>query len=188
GHVQGVSAVLVGAAGGLWLTPPQDADTDGQAAVLEQWVEEHHDFVWRLVRRIIAREGDVDDLVQKTFLIALRKLDAIEPGRTRAFLAGTAVRVASEHRRTVRRRREAADDTGDLASPAEGVEELVDQKKARALLDDILARLTPDLREVLVLFEIEELSGPQSAELLGIAEGTEAPRIRRARYALVEGG
>ena len=43
-----------------------------------------------------------------------------------------------------------------------------------------------DLREVLVLFEIEELSGPQIAELLGIAEGTVASRIRRAREAFSE--
>ena len=160
--------------------PARQSSTEARVAEL---VEAHHDFVWRLIRRLGVPSNDVDDVLQQAFLIVTRKLESIERGKERAFLASIAVRVASDYRRTVRRRRETGEEPTESASLASNPEEMLDRQKARVLLDQILDLLSPDLREVLVLFELEELSGAEIAKLLGIAEGTVASRLRRARQA-----
>ena len=49
------------------------------------------------------------------------------------------------------------------------------------MLDTVLESMDMDLRTVFVLFEIEELSTQEIGELLGLATGTVASRLRRAR-------
>src|SRR5260370_40698654 len=71
---------------------------------LRHLVGAHFDFIARSLRRLGIAETDVDDAVQKVFLIAARKLDAIEAERAKSFLFATALRVASETRRARRRR------------------------------------------------------------------------------------
>jgi RNA polymerase sigma-70 factor, ECF subfamily len=186
GHEDDVpDALAVSPLGGeLGLTSHEaPAKQSAHAARVAELVDAHHDFIWRFVRRLGVPSNDVDDVVQQAFWVATRKLESIEPGKERSFLASTAVRVASDYRRTVRRRRETGEEPVEAASLDSSAEEMVDRRKARALLDEILDSLTPDLREVLVLFELEELSGGEIAKLLGIAEGTVASRLRRAREA-----
>ncbi len=98
---------------------------------------------------------------------------------------GIAVKVASEARRALGRRREvfgAPDET--VSSPAPGPDELVEQKRRVALLDAVLAEMPDDLREAFVLFEIEELTAPEVASALRVPLGTVASRVRRAREEL----
>ncbi len=147
-------------------------------------VDQHFDVIWRALRRLGVEPGAVDDGAQQVFLVASRKLATIDPATERAYLLGIAVRVAADARRTQRRRREVPDSEdppGERASPVPNPEDLVDQKRARELLDDVLAELPEELREVFVLFEIEGLVAPKIAEILGIPGGTVASRIRRAR-------
>jgi RNA polymerase sigma-70 factor (ECF subfamily) len=57
-----------------------------------------------------------------------------------------------------------------------------DQRRADIQLCDLaLSKVAPDLAEVFVLFEIEEMSSPEIASLLEIPLGTVASRLRRAR-------
>jgi RNA polymerase sigma-70 factor (ECF subfamily) len=65
-------------------------------------------------------------------------------------------------------------------------EELLDEKRLRVVLDDILDCLPSPLREVLVLFELEELSLDEIVVVLGIPRGTASSRLRRAREAFAE--
>ncbi len=60
-------------------------------------------------------------------------------------------------------------------------EELSDQLRARALMDSVLSAMPSELREVFVLFELEELAVAEVAELLSIPIGTVGSRLRRAR-------
>lgn len=138
------------------------------------------DGAWRLLRRLGIPEADVDDAVQRVFLVVARRVGDIEPGRERAFVAATAARVASEDRRARSRRREDPEDA-DAFSAAPAPDELLDQRRARATLDRVLATLPADLREVFVLFELEQLTTPEIAALLAIPLGTTASRLRRAR-------
>jgi RNA polymerase sigma-70 factor (ECF subfamily) len=140
------------------------------------------DFIWRCLRRMGIPSGDVDDAVQQVFLVVASKLGSVAPGSERAFLFATASRIAANSRRSVHRRDQAHNQLmqADWAhDPSQ--EELTDQLRARALMDRVLAEMPDDLREVFVLFELEELSVAEVAELLAIPLGTVGSRLRRAR-------
>lgn len=145
-------------------------------------VREHYAFVWRLLRRLGIGEGDADDAAQRVFLAAAGRLGEVEPGRERAFLYGVALNVGARTRRSLgRRREEPFESAGEREAPEPNGEQLLEQRQARALLDQLLAEMPEDLRVVFVLFELEELSTPQIAELCEIPIGTAASRLRRAR-------
>jgi RNA polymerase sigma-70 factor, ECF subfamily len=153
---------------------------------LTELFHDHFDLVWRTVRRLGVPPEALDDAAQEVFVIASRRLAAIEPGKERAFLYGTAVRVASTARRTSSRRRRAQpppEDGGaiDPADTAPAPDELVDRKRARELLDELVARLPDDTRPVFVLYELEGLTMDEIATCLEVPPGTVASRLRRAR-------
>src|SRR5262249_31100776 len=75
---------------------------------LRALVDRHLEFLGRLLRTLGALEADVDDLLQNAFSITASRLDAIEPGKERAFLAQTAIRLAANARRSRARTREVA--------------------------------------------------------------------------------
>ncbi len=145
-------------------------------------VSEYGAFVWRVLRRMGLSSADADDATQQVFMVAARKMDGIAPERARAFLYGTAIRVASNARRGLSRRRELLEDPIDRAAPeGQGPEELTELHRARALLDELLRQLPEELTRVLVLAEIEQLEVAEIANLEAIPVGTAASRLRRAR-------
>jgi RNA polymerase sigma-70 factor (ECF subfamily) len=162
--------------------PASNPPSTVAGAPLRQLVVEHLDFVWRSLRRLGVLSGDVDDAAQRVFLIANQKLTQIQPGRERSFLVGVATRVASHARRAYQRR-----EVGEQrwsTHPRESSpdpEELTQALEARALLDQVLDAMPEALRTVFVLFELEELSIDQVAQLLELPRGTVATRLRRAR-------
>lgn len=145
-------------------------------------VEEQADFVWRSLRRLGVPEASVDDAVQQVFLVAAQKFDRITSGRERAFLFSVAMNVASHARRTLARRREVLDGTPlDVVDPRPSADVELDDKRARALLDEVLETMPLDLRTVFVLVELEEMTMIEVAEVLSLPQGTVASRLRRAR-------
>lgn len=149
------------------------------SAKLRALQEEHFEFLWRSLRRLGVPESDVDDAVQQVFLVAARRV--IQPGAERAFLFSTALRVASHARRTLRRRRESGDAVPEQTDGTPSPEELLDQRRARALLDEVLEELPLDVRAVFILFELEEMTVVEIAAMVGIPTGTAASRLRRGR-------
>jgi RNA polymerase sigma-70 factor (ECF subfamily) len=154
---------------------------------VEAFVREHHAFVWRVLRRSGLVPADADDAAQRVFLVAAGRLDQIEPGSERAFLYRTAAQVAANARRAVGRRRETSgleegEEPGTLPAP----DDLLDQRRARDLLDRVLGELSEDLRATFVLFEIEGLRAPEIAQAIGVPVGTVASRLRRARAEVKE--
>ena len=149
------------------------------SAKLRALQEEHFEFLWRSLRRLGVPEADVDDAVQQVFLVAARRV--IQPGAERAFLFSTALRVASHARRTLRRRRESDEDLPEQTDATPSPEELLDQRRARALLDEVLEELPLDLRAVFILFELEEMTVVEIAAMIGSPTGTAASRLRRGR-------
>jgi RNA polymerase sigma-70 factor (ECF subfamily) len=148
----------------------------------------NYDFVWRMLRRLGVAKAGADDAAQDVFVIAARRLHDIELGKERSFVLGTAIRRAAELRRANHRVEllasdEALDRMADIAAPPD---EVLDERRALALLDLVLESLDEDLRAVLVLFELEGLTKGEIAEALGIPEGTVASRMRRARARFME--
>jgi len=163
------------------LAPPieRGSDRDGR---LRSLVDGYVDFVARVLRNAGTPQADVDDDVQRTFIIAARRLDDVRPGSEKSFLLQTALNVAAHARRTLARRREvAAEQAPEGFDLRANPEQLADQKRVRQLLDQILSRMTDDLRTVFVLYEFEEMSMAEIADALGIPAGTVASRLRRAR-------
>jgi RNA polymerase sigma-70 factor (ECF subfamily) len=172
------TAEIPGTSGGSASTHPDPPER------LDELVQTQIDFVWRVLRRLGLSRSDAQDAAQQVFLVASRRLPQLERGKERSFLYGTAVRMAANLRRSFRRRREAPE--ADLpASPAGQPlpDELVEQQRARAFLDELLGQLPDELRRVLVLAEIEQLTLAAIAELESIPAGTAASRLRRAREA-----
>ncbi len=156
------------------------------AVRLSVMFREHLDFVWRQVRRLGLSGAEAEDVTQRAFIVASRKLERIEPGRERAFLFTTATHLAFNARRGRARRREEYVEH-ELEDPRVSPEELVDQARARAIADKVLAAMEFDLRVVFVLFEIEELAIADIAALLAIPYGTVGSRLRRAREQFRDG-
>jgi len=151
-------------------------------ARLRGMVEAHIDAMTRLLRRLGVSESDVDDAVQQVFLTASRRMDDIAPHAEKSFLYKTALHVAAHARRTVARRRESADDGApEQADGRPSAEELIDRRRAAALLEEVLELMPEELRTVFVLFEIEQLPTVEIAALLELPAGTAASRLRRAR-------
>jgi len=144
---------------------------------------EHFSFIWRSLRRLGVAEPSVDDAAQQVFEVAARRLSDLEPGRERAFLFKTALLVATEaRRRDARARSEAGGpELESLHDPAPSPEESALSRENRLLLDRALTALGLEERTVFVLYEIEELSLSEIAELVSIPRGTAASRLRRAR-------
>jgi RNA polymerase sigma-70 factor (ECF subfamily) len=153
-------------------------------ARLRAILQENYAFIWRQLRRFGVPESRVDDAAQEVFVIASQKLGAIREGSERSYLFGTALRVASQMRRSAVMRHEVGVSTPpEMEAIASRPDELLDRGRARALLDAVLDSLDDDVRAVFVLYELEELETKEIAELLGIPAGTVASRLRRGREA-----
>jgi RNA polymerase sigma-70 factor (ECF subfamily) len=154
--------------------------TDAQR--ITEMFQAHNGVVWRSLRRLGVAPGAVDDATQEVFVVALRRLGSIEAGKERAFLLGTAVRVAADARRGAGRRREhLGDDPPELPDLQPRADEQLDQARARALLDEITASMPEGTEAIFVLHELEGLTMAEIASALALAPGTVASRLRRAR-------
>lgn len=175
-----------------WLAaarPP--AESKEQAAELRfaALADAHLDAIYRTARRLGARSGDVEDLVQEVLVVLARRLGDIEPGKERAFALATVARVASEFRRRERRRREelVAELDGETRLHAvssvlpAGGEQGVEHAEALELLRAGLEAMTEAQRVTFVLFELEELRAAEIAAELGVAEAAVVSRLQRAR-------
>src|SRR4051812_47732080 len=99
-----------------------------EQARLRKMLDECFDFIWRSLRRFGLSEDRADDAAQQVFIIASGKLALIRPESERSFLFGTAMRVASDIRRSAAFRHEIAhaDPAAPLVDTAKTAEELVD--------------------------------------------------------------
>jgi RNA polymerase sigma-70 factor (ECF subfamily) len=161
-------------------------ETTSAAAVgrsrLRTLIDHHYDFVWRTLRYLGVPDANAEDAVQQVLCVLARRLDDIAAGAEVPFLFSTARRVASETRRTARRRpAPSTHDVDVLVAATPGPDELLDERRAQAVLREVLDSIPVDLRVVFVLFEIEELTLKEVSSLLDIPIGTVGSRLRRAR-------
>ena len=163
---------------------PERADADGR---LRACVRAHLATVWRVLRRNGVPAADADDAAQSVFLVLSRKAQAVPPGRELPFLLRTAVFVASEARRALRRHPTVSEPLIDAhpSSKPSPERELLEREKL-SQLDAILSEMEEPLRVVFVLYELEEMTMAAIAEALEAPPGTVASRLRRARQRFEE--
>lgn len=144
----------------------------------------HVSYVAATLSRLGADDRDRDDLVSEVFVRVHRSLASYDPARPmKPWLFAFAARVASEHRRLARHRREVFTEV-DVASPELAPDQALEQRQSRALLDRALSELDEDKREVFVLHDLDDTPIPEVARALGIPEGTAYTRLRAARAEL----
>jgi RNA polymerase sigma factor (sigma-70 family) len=154
----------------------------------------HLDAAYNLARWLTRDPAEAEDVVQDALLRALKYFSSFTGGDGRAWLLRIVRNVAYD-RFAARRGAEAAvpiDADDDDASPADFLRDPGDdpetalaRKQDRARLDGLLASLPVELREAIVLCDLEELSYRDIASVTGVPIGTVMSRLWRARRALM---
>jgi RNA polymerase sigma-70 factor (ECF subfamily) len=147
-------------------------------------VARHLSLVWRVLRRSGLNPADADEASQDVFWVLARRHADVPEKSERAFLVATALRVASDRRRSKWNRSVLVPLDEDLSSGIASPDAQADARRGLERLDRALAHLDEPERTVLVLMDIEEFSKSEAAKALGIPEGTAASRLKRARAAL----
>jgi RNA polymerase sigma factor (sigma-70 family) len=140
----------------------------------ESLFRRYHRWLTAVLRRRYGRE-EAEDLMQETYMRMVRAGDAGAVGNPRGLLMRVAQNAATDRYRRSRREREAATEVADI----EAFGNLADQHD-KLLLRQIVLALPPKLRDVFVLNQMEGLSHPEIARLLGIHVKTVEWRMRKA--------
>jgi RNA polymerase sigma-70 factor (ECF subfamily) len=142
--------------------------------------------VRRFIGQLGVRPAEVDDLVQMTFLDVPHAAASFD-GRSavRSWLFGLAAMVVRRHRRTLGRLAAnlvawARQPSRELPNAGERFE--IHEEAARA--QRALLRLSQKKREVFVMVELEDASGKDAAQALGIPLATVWTRLHHARREL----
>lgn len=153
------------------------------ASRLSELLRAEYARVWRTLRRLGVDEVCADDATQEVFIVMSRRLGDVREGSERPFLLSCAVRVAANYRRSWRAKHEVADERALAAErdPRPSAEHLLDHKRLRQALDELLEGWPEDIRTAFVLFELEGLSAPEISQVTDTKLGTVASRLRRAR-------
>lgn len=163
--------------------------SDFEAATLP-----HLDAAYNLAHWILRERTAAEDVVQEAFLRALTYFPGWRGENARAWLLQIVRNVAYA---VLQKRRgvtmvplatEAADAAPDavLADPADGPETLALRDSDRRQLHRLLAGLPVELRECLVLRELEDFSYKEIAEITQVPVGTVMSRLWRARQLLMK--
>jgi RNA polymerase sigma-70 factor (ECF subfamily) len=163
------------------MSVPVEPSTSRSAAEARAIYEEQVGYVWSSLRRLGVLDADREDLCHEVFIVFFRG-NGYDPSRPlRPWLFGIAFRVASDHRRRARFRREVAGPvelapmTGPLADDA------LQRKEARRIVEIGLEALDLDQRAVFILHEIDGLAMPEIARTLDAPLNTLYSRLRLGR-------
>lgn len=159
------------------------------AEEFERAVRDHARFVFKIAYAVLRNSHDAEDAVQETFVRCLRHRKRWGEIRNwRAWLARTAWRVALNHKqpRPEVGLDEAAASVRRLITQGSAPDEIAARREMLVLLDQLMAALPADLRNVVRLTSVSELTSRETAELLDIPEGSVRTRLFRARQLLRE--
>ena len=178
------------AALGIPVSDGADAERAGRSLGerIDAVYREHFPAVWRGLRRLGVPERSLEDAAQDVFLIVHRRANDFE-GRSslRTWIYGIAVRVAKDYRRAEARHSQrvehlAAELLHEPASASTPADE-AERREANRLLHAALGALKEELRDVLVLVELEQLPVRDAAAALGLRVRTCQRRLRAAHQA-----
>ncbi len=157
----------------------------GDVPAFEHLMRRHNPRVYRAARAILRNENEAEDVMQDSYVRAFEHLHEFEG---RASFATWITRIAiHEALSRARRARRYEPIDGDSEEPAMSTprsatpEEHASDAEMRALLEPAIDALPDEFRAVFVLRAVEEMSGAETAEILGIPEETVKTRLFRAR-------
>jgi RNA polymerase sigma-70 factor (ECF subfamily) len=156
------------------------------ALTAESIYGDYADFAWRTLRRMGVPEEDLADAMQDVFLTVHRTLGGFAGRSSVSTWLFTLCRSAARDRRLRAHRRYevSSDATSDEVDLRADVHRAAEHGERVALLESILATMSPAERNVFVLFEIEGLTGEDISAALSVPLGTVYSRLAQARAVL----
>lgn len=150
-------------------------------------VRRHQARVFQFIRRLHGCAAEAEDLTQETFIKAYQALPRWRPeARFHTWLLQIARNATLDALRQRRRRPgDTLDEHAHLADPGPSPLQQLESGRRLALLEQLLARLPLEQREILLLREVEGLSYTELATALDINAGTVKSRLARAREAML---
>ncbi|MGB7599724.1 MAG: sigma-70 family RNA polymerase sigma factor [Candidatus Sulfotelmatobacter sp.] len=162
---------------------------DERPAAFEELAVPLFDTLYNFAGWLVQNSNDAEDLVQETYLKALRSFESFQLGSNfRAWMFRILKNTFLSSRSKLERRMTDAidweEDGSELAvdtrTPETILVNLINSKQMqRAIID-----LPVHLREALILCDVEEMSYREIAEILSIPIGTVMSRLARARRAV----
>lgn len=152
--------------------------------------DEHGAYLCRVVQRLTGSREASEDIVQEVFLLAYHRRRELEDRQgIRTWLYRVAVNHVRHRRRSFSRYQGMKDryqQHPDQELRPDGPESDAERAEQGRLVVACVSRLSDKLREVFVLYELEELEGNEIAEILEIPINTVWSRLRLARAAFRE--
>jgi RNA polymerase sigma-70 factor (ECF subfamily) len=164
----------------------------GDSSAWEELVRLHSRRVYGLCYRFTGKDSEAQDLTQEVFLRVFRSLGSFRSteGSFATWLARLTRNLLIDHYRRTRNERV----TDSIEEQLPGVEErhqaigradsALAGREASELLQSALAKLSPELRETIILRDLQEMEYREIAEILSIPEGTVKSRLNRGRAEL----
>jgi RNA polymerase sigma-70 factor (ECF subfamily) len=166
---------------------------DDKRRRFEAQVLPHLDAAYRFARRLARSADDADDVVQEAILRAYRGFDALRGSDVKAWLLTIVRNCHSTSLKQQQRRAHVPmpeeHDTQDgdaLIATAPDPESASIRRDEEQTLESLIAGLSDDYREVLILREIEDMRYREIAALTNLPMGTVMSRLARARSVLKE--
>lgn len=164
----------------------------GNEGAWEDLVKVHSRRVYAICYRFTGTEQEAQDLTQEVFLRVFRSLKSFRSGEgTFAVWLGRLTRnlLIDHYRRTkldratdsIEEQLPVLEEKTAMISRTEG---LVAGREASELLQGALQKLSPELRETVILRDLEELDYKEIARILNVPEGTVKSRLNRGRAEL----
>ena len=164
----------------------------GEDAAWEELVRTHTRRVYGICFRFTGSDAEAQDLIQDVFLRLFRSLGSFRAreGSFTVWLARMARNLLIDHYRKSKLQR-ASDSMEERlsvleasGSPSTRADAILAGREAGELIQQALARLSPELREAVILRDLEELEYREIAGVLSIPEGTVKSRLNRGRAEL----
>ena len=165
----------------------------GDETAWEQLVRVHTRHVYALCYRFTGSGAESQDLTQEVFVRVFRTLKSFRSteGSFGTWLTRVTRNLLIDHYRRTRQERvtdSIEEQLPSLEQEGSGLGMRPDQalagREASEILQAALQKLSPDLREAVILRDLQEMEYREIAEVLGIPEGTVKSRINRGRAEL----
>jgi RNA polymerase sigma factor (sigma-70 family) len=149
-----------------------DRASDDFSARLGALFDAHHQRLYRLARRLSGSSEDARDVVQETFLRAARSPGSLPDGapNEEAWLVRVLINICRDRWRRIAVQRNSARfrEAEEGWQPADPEPSFI----ARTLVQQALALLPPRRRAILVMYELEGITIPSIAKMLGVSAVT----------------
>jgi RNA polymerase sigma factor (sigma-70 family) len=157
------------------------AACEGDAEAIAQVLQQCHPTITRFARQYCATPEDVEDAVQETLWIASQKIGSLRVASAFVSWLFRIVRHQCYRFLHLKQHEESVDDFSQVDLMEADPEQLALLKQD---ISRALAQLPVTYRQVLILRDIEELTGPEVALTLDITVETVKSRLHHARHLL----